>query len=596
MTKLVPQKGTVVLLAMQDLLHERLLALCVAGSLAAVIAPLLILFGLRTGVVEALRADLVDDPVFRELRPEHSMPYGPAFFTMLQERPDIVFAIPTIGRGASVVGVRLGGRDRAFDMLPSGAGDPLAQVAGLDAPEEGEALLSETAAAALGASPGDRLLVTADRTVGGKVEQAQVELSVIGVLPLRADDLARIYVSLALTEDIESFRSGFAVADRGWPGTTPIITPAFDGAYLALPEPLDRSTQLSLTADTGFFRQAKADPALLRQRLAEPVPSLPVIIDLSVIERGADPGALTRIERKLRGRPHQIFPYVDRLEVAVLLPDGERLEQVLQVRSEPDLDDAAVPSLEIALPRDFEQFLGQTVLLEVQTIDGTVQVPVKVVGVGNHVVLPVLLAGALRRGLERPMMFDQSSKRLLQAREGHSGFRLYARSIDDVPDLVDALAAQGVPTRAEVATILRIQKLDAGLKALFWLIAGIAALGGLVVLLADLYGAVERKAADLGQLRLLGLRRWEVCRFPIYQALCLALIAGLGGLIVAGLAALVINLAFARDLGFEQVICRMTPEMVGSTLAVAVIMAPVAATAAAARVYRIDPAEVLRAE
>ena len=54
-------------LALADIWHERVLFLCSALGCAAVLAPLIVLFGLRQGVVAGLRAELLEDPRAREI-------------------------------------------------------------------------------------------------------------------------------------------------------------------------------------------------------------------------------------------------------------------------------------------------------------------------------------------------------------------------------------------------------------------------------------------------------------------------------------------------------------------------------------------------
>lgn len=49
-------------LSLRDYLHERLLSACAVLGLAAVLAPLLILFGVKFGVVETLTERLRSDP------------------------------------------------------------------------------------------------------------------------------------------------------------------------------------------------------------------------------------------------------------------------------------------------------------------------------------------------------------------------------------------------------------------------------------------------------------------------------------------------------------------------------------------------------
>ena len=54
-------------MALRDYWHERALSLCAVLALATVLAPLLILFGVRNGVISNLQERLLHDP--RNLRP-----------------------------------------------------------------------------------------------------------------------------------------------------------------------------------------------------------------------------------------------------------------------------------------------------------------------------------------------------------------------------------------------------------------------------------------------------------------------------------------------------------------------------------------------
>lgn len=69
--------GTVRFLALADLRHEWLLNLCMVLALAAVLTPLLLLLGLKNGVVETMRERLVQDPIYRELKPQETLNLRP---------------------------------------------------------------------------------------------------------------------------------------------------------------------------------------------------------------------------------------------------------------------------------------------------------------------------------------------------------------------------------------------------------------------------------------------------------------------------------------------------------------------------------------
>jgi putative ABC transport system permease protein len=81
-------------MALSDLIHDRKVALCIIFSLIAVIAPLLLLFGLKNGIVSQLRHQLLDDPRTREVRITGNGNYDFTWLERLAERPEVGFSIP----------------------------------------------------------------------------------------------------------------------------------------------------------------------------------------------------------------------------------------------------------------------------------------------------------------------------------------------------------------------------------------------------------------------------------------------------------------------------------------------------------------------
>ena len=69
--------GLVPSLAWADLKHEWVLSLCLFLAVAAVVGPLLLLFGLKNGTMETLRGRLLEDPRNREIRPMVSRSFTP---------------------------------------------------------------------------------------------------------------------------------------------------------------------------------------------------------------------------------------------------------------------------------------------------------------------------------------------------------------------------------------------------------------------------------------------------------------------------------------------------------------------------------------
>jgi putative ABC transport system permease protein len=82
-------------LALRDLRHERRLAACSIIGFATVLAPLIVLFGLKHGVIEGLRAELIQNPRTREVVNTAYRGFDAAFFARLAARPEVASSCPT---------------------------------------------------------------------------------------------------------------------------------------------------------------------------------------------------------------------------------------------------------------------------------------------------------------------------------------------------------------------------------------------------------------------------------------------------------------------------------------------------------------------
>ncbi|WP_240559208.1 hypothetical protein [Pectobacterium brasiliense] len=87
------------------------MTLCIVFSLIAVIAPLLLLFGLKNGIVNQLRHDLLDDPRTREVRMTGNGNYDLAWLEQLAQRQKSVLLFLSL---ALEHAGRFGARQSAF--------------------------------------------------------------------------------------------------------------------------------------------------------------------------------------------------------------------------------------------------------------------------------------------------------------------------------------------------------------------------------------------------------------------------------------------------------------------------------------------------
>jgi len=225
--------------------------------------------------------------------------------------------------------------------------------------------------------------------------------------------------------------------------------------------------------------------------------------------------------------------------------------------------------------------------------------PVRVKGVHGRtraVLVPAELAGILRLARERVVTYGAEAGDFLVTRRGYAGFRLYARTIDEVDGLRRYFEDQGIESATEAERIRDVLELDRYLSYVFWMIAGVGLLGSMAALVASLYASVERKRRSLSVLRLIGLRRWELVRFPVYQGLTLvsfALIASYG---FFRLVAETINSYFGRFLEAEENLCRLPLFEAVAAVVLCLGLAGAASLAAAMRIAFIEPGEGLRDE
>ena len=205
--------GLITSLAWQDYRNDRWLSACSVLALVAVIAPLLVLFGLKFGLVSSLTERLETDPATREIIPLGGGRFSAAFIEQLGQRSDVAFALPRTRQIAATAQVGT----LTLEMLPTAPGDPL--LAGLPIPHGlDQIVLSHTAAEKLAARPGDWLETSFARQVAGQVQAQHTRLQVLAVLPLEAFARDGLFAGLGLLEAAEDYRDGRAVAALGWAG------------------------------------------------------------------------------------------------------------------------------------------------------------------------------------------------------------------------------------------------------------------------------------------------------------------------------------------------------------------------------------------
>ncbi|WP_437887964.1 ABC transporter permease [Phytobacter sp. V91] len=202
-------------LALQDLWHDRIISFCIVSSLVAVIAPLLLLFGLRFGIVSQLQNDLASDPRNLEIRMLSSGSYDDGWIEQLRQRPDVGFVIGQTRSLNTLADLQVDSSHfiESAEVIPTGAGDPLLGKLALQAPNE--VVLTQEAARKLAVNVGDTLTLRVSRQLEERREWGRKSLTVVGILPPTIFNRAAVFTQPALLLMLEHFRDGYAIPDFG---------------------------------------------------------------------------------------------------------------------------------------------------------------------------------------------------------------------------------------------------------------------------------------------------------------------------------------------------------------------------------------------
>ncbi|EKN3340045.1 FtsX-like permease family protein [Yersinia enterocolitica] len=209
-------------LALQDLWHDRIISFCIVSSLVAVIAPLLLLFGLRFGIISQLQDDLANDPRNLEIRMLSSGSYDQGWIEQLRQRPDVGFAIGQTRSLNTLADLQVDSSHfiENAEVIPTDIGDPL--LGKLEIQHENEIILTQEAARKLAVNVGDTLTLRVSRQLEERREWGRKDLTVVGILPATYFNRAAIFTQPTLLLMLEHFRDGYAISALGVTSGQPI--------------------------------------------------------------------------------------------------------------------------------------------------------------------------------------------------------------------------------------------------------------------------------------------------------------------------------------------------------------------------------------
>lgn len=234
-------------LSWRDYVNEWQMSGCFALALAAVLGPMLILFGLKAGIIGSMLDELVNNPRNLEIQTVGSGRFDRPWIEALRDRPETGFVVPKTRSLSSSLDLK---SESARDIVPvelisSAPGDPLLGELSAHLKSTQDVVLSVSAAKKLRVDVGDTVDGSVARRFQGKRQREHVELNVVGIAPEMASRRVAAFVPLELAEAVERFKDGSAVDELGWPGNENNDARARYSGFRLYARTLDDVTRLS---------------------------------------------------------------------------------------------------------------------------------------------------------------------------------------------------------------------------------------------------------------------------------------------------------------------------------------------------------------
>lgn len=202
-------------LALRAMVRNPLPLFVSALGLAAVLAPLLILYGLRSGILTGMITELQSDPAVLSVSIIGNRPMTDEEVAEIDAMPEVGFVVGaprSIATRVQMSMERMAGDLEVTDWLPSAQGDPLLPD-GTPPLTKDETVLSAQLAEKLQAEMGDEIYAFAYRN--NQSEVYEVALKVMSILPRRLMSGTRALVASERLNSVAAFSDNYEVPELG---------------------------------------------------------------------------------------------------------------------------------------------------------------------------------------------------------------------------------------------------------------------------------------------------------------------------------------------------------------------------------------------
>ena len=200
-------------LALRDLLRERIHLICNIAVLAGVLVPLMVVFGVKNGVYDALIGRLLADPATLRIDTTGNTVFTAEDAAEVRGWAETGFVTPKTRSIFDFVNVRLDGAIEKRDALlvPSGAGDPTLPEGLQLGPRD--AVVSANLARQLDITEGAAIQIFTQASE--RPRQLMLPLTVVAILPDARAQGRSVFADIEVLDLVEAFYDEYALPEYG---------------------------------------------------------------------------------------------------------------------------------------------------------------------------------------------------------------------------------------------------------------------------------------------------------------------------------------------------------------------------------------------
>lgn len=546
--------------------------------------PILILGALKRGHVAQLREDLVKSVTGRQVvawsAQNGDMLQATELASFTRKLPDTELLIPDSYRAVLLQNPDVPDRAQEVTVYATLPGDPMLTELGVSSPadRDNSIVLPKATADAIGVKTGDNITMVLRRKHNGQIETEPVEFSVSDIFTGSSAGGNAGFVHLSAIEDIERFVRGNAVQRWALPAFPGMSAADRYAGYLVFCKNDDtlRDDDFRTLSDRALSVSPISDvDAALLGRILKPDYAKRVTVyrvmarqhsdgeDRRLALPPADLAALTLAEDDMAipwNEPRErVIGSTRFLLVGLSFPERRWLRGEFQhpalafptdagastsellVRFPEDRTDEAAASKDVVL----QITEGTTATLAVVQRDTDIATPPPSPGdEGEHQPKPPANIGPALAVVPAPLLahldafergeaiFDPQTSTFppVPIVPTYDKFRVYARSIDGVPTLVEILQELGYGVTSEFTRIKEIHEQDDSLALLVNIVTWGVLLFGILTVSIVLIDSTDRKSRSIGIMRIMGVSSAAVSYMVMLRA-------SLIGICAAGVAA-----------------------------------------------------------